>query len=114
GDATVRYGTAVCPPDCDLAPAHGPELREGADVEHEPPPRLVGIAELDRVAGAVEALLVERGGRRLRAPVVAGGDVRTAHAGLELARRGDELQLAAGDGEADHAGPVDGEVDLGP
>ncbi len=62
------------------------------------------IAQADGVPHAVEALLVE-GGRGARGVAeVPGRHVRSPHAGLELAADAGELQVHAGDREANEAG----------
>ena len=71
------------------------EVLDHAAVEDQALVGIVGVLEPTGVAGAVPAVLVERGGGRVRLAEVAGRDVRALHAHLELVVDRRELDLDA-------------------
>ena len=79
------------------------EILGDAAIENDALRRIVGIGELDRVADPIEVLLIEGGLRQVRPLVIARHHVRPAHAHLELAGGGHELQLAFRNRQPDRA-----------
>jgi hypothetical protein len=65
---------------------------------------VVQVGELDGVARAVEAFVVEGGCGEFGGVEVAGGDHRVAHADLVGVLIWNEFDLRSGDGHADAAG----------
>ena len=96
--------------DMDPGPGRELEVFGEAPVEHDAACRLRGLGKAHGVARLVEAVLVERRRSEVGPSPVARRHVRAAHAHFELAARWHELELDAGDGHADGAGPLDDEM----
>src|SRR5580658_10252011 len=89
--------------DADPGPGRELEIFGEAAVEQEALGRIGRVGELDRVADLVKALVVERVSREMRRLVITGSDVDAFEPRFELAVARHELELHAGQRQADIA-----------
>src|SRR5699024_2409481 len=80
------------------------EVFGDAAVEHQALLGTALIEEAHGIADPVEPFIVEMLRRELRLPPVTRGDERATHAHFALPATWNELELAAGDGQADDTG----------